>query len=123
MPSPSSNCTIPHPPLPPSFYLCEEPLQRLTYLYNILVSSIRLRGGSLASAMFNYVGSPTDPHPQTNHGDAVYRTLALSLLKDINTHILKQSWQWAVNGRLLDMHAEFFVEIAVPSESGRFIGG
>lgn len=87
------------------------------------MSSIRLRGGSLASAMFNYVGSPTDPHPQTNHGDAVYRTLALSLLKGINTHILKQSWQWAVNGRLLDMHAEFFVEIAVPSESGRFIGG
>ena len=31
----------------------------------------------------------------------------------INTHMLKQSWQWAVNGRLLDMHAEFFVEIAV----------
>ena len=39
--------------------------------------------------------------------------LALSLLKDINTHMLKQSWQWAVNGRLLDMHAEFFGEIAV----------
>ena len=98
---------------PRSFFLCEEPLQRLTYLYNILVSSIRLRGGSLASAMFNFVRTVCGFHLQTNHGDAMYRSLALSLLKDINTHMLKQSWQWAVNGRLLDMHAEFFVEIAV----------
>ena len=90
---------------PRSFFLCEEPLQRLTYLYNILVSSIRLRGGSLASAMFNFVRTVCGSHLQTNHGDAMYRSLALSLLKE--------SWQWAVNGRLLDMHAEFFVEIAV----------
>lgn len=27
---------------------------------------------------------------------------------------MKQSWEWAVNGRLLDIHAEFFVEIAIP---------
>ena len=63
--------------------------------------------------MFNFVRTVCDSHLQTNHGDAMYRSLALSLLKDINTHMLKQSWQWAVNGRLLDMHAEFFVEIAV----------
>lgn len=43
-----------------------------------------------------------------------YRSLSLSLLSDINKFILKQSWEWAVNGRLLDIHAEFFVEIAIP---------
>ena len=31
--------------------------------------------------------------------------------------MLKQSWEWAVNGRLLDIHAEFFVEIVIPPAS------
>ena len=73
--------------------------------------------------MFNFVRVALCSHRQTNHGDAMYRSLALSLLKDINTHMLKQSWQWAVNGRLLDMHAEFFVEIAVVGDEYGRSGG
>ena len=52
---------------------------------------------------------------QTNHGNREYRDLSLSLLEDINRFILKQAWEWAVNGRLLDIHAEFFVEIVLPA--------
>ena len=49
-----------------------------------------------------------------HHGDRDYRELALALLRDISRLELKQAWEWAVNGRLLDIHAEFFVEIALP---------
>lgn len=43
--------------------------------------------------------------------------MALALLIDVNRFTLKQSWEWAVNGRLLDIHAEFFVEIVTPTAS------
>ena len=96
-------------------FQCEGPLQRLTYLYNILCCSINLRGGALASSIYNFVCLMiNNNYFQTNHGDNDYRSLSLSLLEDINKFILKQSWEWAVNGRLLDIHAEFFVEIAIP---------
>ena len=36
-------------------FQCEGPLQRLTYLYNILCCSINLRGGALASSIYNFV--------------------------------------------------------------------
>ena len=52
---------------------------------------------------------------QTHHGNQEYRNVALSLLVDINKFILKQAWEWSINGRLLDIHAEFFVEIALPA--------
>lgn len=36
-------------------FQCEAPLQRLTFLYNILCCSINLRGGALASSIYNFV--------------------------------------------------------------------
>ena len=66
-----------------------------------------MRGGALASSIANF----------SNHGNSDYRELALALLVDVNRFTLKQSWEWAVNGRLLDIHAEFFVEIVTPSMS------
>ena len=41
-------------------FQCENPLRRLTYLYNILSGSINLRGGALASAIYNFVSVGND---------------------------------------------------------------
>ena len=38
-----------------SMFQCEKPLQRLTYLYNILFCGINLRGGALASSIATFV--------------------------------------------------------------------
>ena len=87
----------------------------VTYLYNILFCGINLRGGALASSIAVFVSPFPPSHTQLNHGNQDYRDLAFALLRDVNRFTLKQAWEWAVNGRLLDIHAEFFVEIATPA--------
>ncbi|XP_055616916.1 gamma-tubulin complex component 3 [Toxorhynchites rutilus septentrionalis] len=76
------------------------PMERLQWLALISESCKELKGGSLATTVFDYT---TNGHPEN-------RELALELLRSACIPLQHALIRWLVNGEIIDPNCEFFIE-------------
>lgn len=86
------------------------PQQRFLLLSNIAAACKGLKGGALASAVYNF----------RFHGDPKVKTLVLELLSAICLPLQQMMNRWLIDGEIEDPQSEFFIEMLTDTGFDRF---